>query len=418
MMAQLNLFQRIMLLWDDVLPYNAVHAFRVDLALDLESLRRAIRATQEGCGYSCEGDEVVLRKYRDSSSPGDALAEVFRAELNERFARTACALPFRFFVIPSAGGGFFFGVCYFHLVSGGDSVCWMLEDIVSRYAGGPEALATGCGGNRPPTYRSLFPRHVPYFWRWVRSVPADIRRSRSFARLPMSESGGDGMAVLTHPLTEEQWNWIRERREEGGATFSDVLLCLALVAAATDLTKKKSRLRRNKIAVGSIANTREHFGAKHARTFGLFVAFTSVAQAVPEGVRFGELLAEVRRETEETKRDRLYLRDLIKLQGSLLWMKFHSPGERRGFYRKFFPLSAGVTGFFVDRFQTHLTELPVSDYWRAVSASPANPLVLACTTFEGQANITVTYDRALYSDEDAGSYLERFLKTMKSETGD
>ena len=226
------------------------------------------------------------------------------------------------------------------------------------------------------------------------------------------------MGVVTHPLTKEQWDWIRRRKAEAGVTFNDVLLCLALLAAVKDRPKKIRHPRRKKIAIGGIANTRRHFGEGHARTFGLFVAFTSVAQDVPEGVRIGELLAKVHEETEATKKDRLYLRDLIKLEGSLLWMKSRSPEARRSFYRKYFPLFAGVTSFYVDQFQSHLTELPVSDYWRAVSASPANPLVLACTTFGERATIAVTYDRSLYSDEAASLFLKGFLELMKVDTTD
>ena len=174
---------------------------------------------------------------------------------------------FDFFVIPSEGSGFIFGVCYFHLVAGGDSIFWLLEDVISRFAGGDGKEVVAGRVRKPSTYRLLLIGHLPYLWRWVRNLPADLRRSRSFARLPDFEGGKDGMGVLTQSLSEEQWNWIRGKKEKSEATFNDVLLGLALSAAAADRPKKIRHPRRKKIAIGSIANTRGHFWSETREDF-------------------------------------------------------------------------------------------------------------------------------------------------------
>lgn len=413
-MARLNLFQRIMLVWDEVLPYNAVHALRVDLALDVDRLREEIRATLEDCGYSCELDAIVLSEHEGGRPVEEIRGEVLCEELNRRFARDLSELPFRFFVIRGEADQFVLGVCYFHLVAGGDSICWLLEDLIGRYAGG-ERAPVGWSGLKAPRYRQLLLGHLRYFWGWALSFPADIRRSRRFARLPKSGADGSGIGMRTLRLSVEQREWMLQKSRGTEATFNDVLLCLALFAAVAVRPSRIRHKRRKNIAIGSIVNTRAHFGPKHAKTFGLFVAFTSVEQAVPEGISFDELLARVHEETELTKRERLYMRDLFKLGGSLLWMKSLSSEKQLNFYRKNYPLLAGVTSFFVDRFQTRLTELPVADYWRAVSASPANPLVLACTTFGKEANITLSYDQSVYSHDAVNAFVEQFLRAMDSD---
>src|SRR5262245_21733201 len=45
MQGRLNLFQRTMLQWNELHPYNAVHVVRIPGALDLERLRSVIRST-------------------------------------------------------------------------------------------------------------------------------------------------------------------------------------------------------------------------------------------------------------------------------------------------------------------------------------------------------------------------------------
>ena len=52
MRGKLNIFQKTMLQWNDLHPYNAVHVVRIPHALDLERLGKVINSTLETYGIT------------------------------------------------------------------------------------------------------------------------------------------------------------------------------------------------------------------------------------------------------------------------------------------------------------------------------------------------------------------------------
>ena len=84
--------------------------------------------------------------------------------------------------------------------------------------------------------------------------------------------------------------------------------------------------RRRELAVASIVNARDDFGADPRRTFGQFLASFRIAHPVPEGIGLRELVQDVHAETTRIKRHKLYLQTIVALGlSSLMWRFLSGP---------------------------------------------------------------------------------------------
>ena len=143
MRGRLNRFQRAMLDWNELHPYNAVHVVRVPAALDLPRLREAIQETLAGLGltnlavdrdggaFQYGGGPVVseITLIEDGSPAGSSLATEIERQLNAPFPRSESFDPFRFFVVPGPAS-FSLGLAYFHPVADAEAIVWLLKRMV------------------------------------------------------------------------------------------------------------------------------------------------------------------------------------------------------------------------------------------------------------------------------------------------
>src|SRR5580765_1087151 len=153
MRGRLNRFQRTMLDWNELHPYNAVHVVRVPAALDLPRLREAIQTTLEALGLTnfsvdreggaCQygGGPVVSEMTVIEDGSGSSLAAEIERQLNTPFPGGKSFDPFRFFVA-SGQGSFSLGLAYFHPVADAESVVWILKRLVAAYRAGASGVSS------------------------------------------------------------------------------------------------------------------------------------------------------------------------------------------------------------------------------------------------------------------------------------
>tara|TARA_R110000850_G_scaffold55417_24_gene131129 strand:- start:2627 stop:3859 length:1233 start_codon:yes stop_codon:yes gene_type:complete len=406
-----------MIAWDETLPYNAVHAVSIRSCPDEELLRGAIHRSLAACGFECDPDAIPIARM---NGEGDDLAGklrlVFESELNKRFDRSPTAIPFRFFWIPDRPNGseetFVLGVCYYHPIAGADCVCWLLEDIVSCFIEPETGGLTNWHAPRSPRYRIMVLRQWRYFSRWITSARPYFRQAKRYARLEGSHRKGAGSRVHAITLSSAQQKWIRHKMGSTGATFNDVLVGLVLYGIAKEIPDRFTCSRRKDLAIGSIINIRNHFGQKHRKTFDVLLAMFSVSHPMTDLDSLDDLFRSVREQTAAIKENRYYLRNLFLLSFGNFWNKFLTEDKRANVSIKNFPLAAGVTNFYVDRFQTRMSDLPVDDYWRGVSASPSTPLVISATTFGEQMNLMFIRNESFYSGPEIDSLILRLESLM------
>src|SRR5262245_16790670 len=112
MQGKLNIFQRTMLQWNDMHPFNAVHVARMQGTVDLERVRNAIVRTlrahgltglrldrRQGCyEYDFGEAQCEVVALTETENRQASLATEITRQLNTGFAVEEHFLPFRFFV--------------------------------------------------------------------------------------------------------------------------------------------------------------------------------------------------------------------------------------------------------------------------------------------------------------------------------
>ena len=133
--GKLNEFQRTMLQWSGLHPYNAVHVARVTAPISPERFARATShvlaeagltnyaVREKGGAYRYEGGavEVVLLVLEGGDDPVAVAHREIERQLNEPFPREGLFQPFRWFLVKGKGETFV-GLSYFHFVADAESI--------------------------------------------------------------------------------------------------------------------------------------------------------------------------------------------------------------------------------------------------------------------------------------------------------
>src|SRR5262249_51911309 len=131
MQGPLNIFQRTMLQWNAMHPYNAIHAVHVPTTLAAERAKSVISRSLESLGLTRLSLDRKAGPYRFAGGPTDCefngreggenpqavLRREMEQQLNRPFASAAaCFEPFRFFAVPERDS-FWLALVYFHPVA-------------------------------------------------------------------------------------------------------------------------------------------------------------------------------------------------------------------------------------------------------------------------------------------------------------
>ena len=422
MAGRFNLFQRTMLFWDELHPYNAVHVARVPASLDPERLRRVLRSPLEDHGLTGLHIDLRAHTFEFRGGPadvelkliqnGDDSRELLRAELerqiNTRFDHATGFTPFRFFAIAD-GDSFWLGTVYFHAVADADAVMRFVLELVADYRA-EGAVPGRQQWNLHGTKRARW-KPGPWF-RKLLALPAQVRAMRSSTRPDCSDEKDFANGVENFDLGGTDLARLTAAGKALLVTLNDLFLAL-LLRALSPLGAAKRDARRGGISVGCIVNTRRDLGLDDPDHFGLSLGSFSVTHGAAESISLTDLVREISRQTRRLKRGGLYLANSLEMRFALFVMSFSSTGQRRRFYPKNWPLWGGITNMNLSKFQEPLPPDAPTDYFRAVSTGPATPLVLSVTTFGKRVNVAMSYRTAVYSKAVAATVRDRFVAAIR-----
>lgn len=412
--SRLNFFQRMMLRWRELHPYNPVHVVRVPVALDVERLRACIAGRLESLGLTGLVVDRAHWRYRFDGGPaavelnvqaggaeGPALlARIIEREFNRPFAPAAHEQPFRFIAIDE-GAAFQLALVYDHYIASGDSMARLLTHLACALAGSvdaPAPLALGC---RSASYRGTFLRHPGWVLRALLGVPRMVADARRAWRVPYSRIEDGRNAYLGMPVDAVRTAALRAAAKAWGVTFNDLLLACLLQALSPLAVRRRSAARRNRLAVASIMNMRRDLRPEARDAVSPFLAAFRVAHTVPEGIGLQQLAQDVQRQTANIKRHHLYLQSLLALGMSALLWPMLTPLQRFGFYPKHFAVWAGITSLDLNLLWGEADRAGTTglDYLRAVPTGPLCPLVLAVTSVHDQLHLGFAFRTSAFSRE-------------------
>lgn len=429
MEGRLNLFQRMMLRWRELHPYNPVHVVLIPAPLDRARLQACIDRQLESLGLTGLVVDLKRWRFRYDGGPANAdlsvraaggdpmgvLASEIEREFNTRFPAEPKTTPFRFVAV-DAGGEFHLALAYDHFVAGGDSIALLLRDIAERYTGdAPAGAAAQPLEIYPATYRSLLLRHPLWVLRGLAGLPRMVASSRRSFR-PRNESAGDQYnAFKLFSLGPGALTGLRGAGRAWGVTFNDLLLTSALLALAPLSPERARQPRRRELAVASIVNIRDDFGSAARAALSPFLASFRVLHPVPAGIGLRELVQAVHAETARVKAKRGDLLSLLALGVSELMWPFLSLHQRARFFVKYYPVWAGVTTLNVNALWGSGDGRDARfDYLRAVPTGPLCPMVFAVTSMKDDLHVGVSYRTAAFSKAAIDGVANEFVRCIES----
>ena len=426
MKNRLNLFQRTMLRWRDIHPYNAVHVVIVAEALDSARLSDAITQQLQTLGlsnleldrgrgrYEWHGgqQEADLRLL----SGDDPLARVhdeIARQLNAAFPADGRISPFRFCAV-DAGSSFHLGLAYDHFVAGGDSIARLLCGIVGRYRG-ESAAQDAVGAASAPSYARLFLHQARALLRGLTSLPglaAGCRRSFRPAYTAIDD-GQNAFARLR--LGRPEQAALVRAAQTWGVTQNDLFMTILLKVLSPLAAKRHQQSRRRELAVASIVNIRRDFGSDAQNAFVPLLASFRVSHLVPDEISVKELAHSVHKESERIKQGKLYLQTLLALGLAALEWRFMSETHRRRLFAKHYPVWAGTTPLNVAPLWAHAGGRgPAPEYLRAVSTGPLAPMICAISTVDEVVNVGISYRTAAFDRRTVEGVVADMLSRIKS----
>lgn len=426
MPARLNTFQRTMLHWNDLHPYNAVHVVRIPQALDPEPLTHAINGTLEATGLTnlvlnrsqgiyCYQGGPMRTEIKLVSTGGNAqaaLAAEIEDQLNRGFTYDGTFNPFRFFIVPEAGG-FFLGVVYFHAVADAESLVHLLKRIVDAYRETKPAAASGLEIH-PQRRDNLLLRRPWLCMRKLAGLPAQIRNLRSSYRVAYRDASDGHIGFTFLSLPSDELRQLITVAKSRNVTVNDLLLALLMKCLCPLATGRKESSKRRKLSVGCIVNTRKDLALDSPRTFGLFLGSFVVTHEVPEDIGVVELAGEIQRQTAAIKQQQLYLGAGLELAIANRLLSFYSTERRKKLYQKHYPLWGGLTNMNLNTLWAQSEGKPATDYFRAVSTGPVTPLVLSVTTVGDRMNVGLTCRTTVFSAAAMATMKDNFLQLVRS----
>jgi hypothetical protein len=426
-LGRLNAFQRLMLQWSELHPYNAVHVYRIARPLERARLVDAVRQTFFATGlglveidageltYRCRTDyapEVTVVDGGDD--PESALADWVSRELNRPFARPRCK-PWRFSALRAGADAHYVVVAYDHWVADSVAARFVLQHVLDRY----------CGWNRPEnrrpldlypgTYREVFPQRlgpagllkagVHSFGQWM--------GTRQAAQVPYASSRQMDVRFELHRAAAGTAPRLREFARSLGATVHDVVLAALGRAMAAHLPRRATQKGRS-LSLGTIVDVRGEAQEDLDGSLGAFLSYFLVRLAADRSMGLAEAVRCVAAATGPIKARRTYLNSMLnmKLAGAV-WPRLRATAKPF-FMRRMLPMTAGVSNVVIrDGWLARSANGDVTEYFRGASTGPILPLVLSPTTLGEQLNVGVSYRTAGFSSRKIADVMGLFMEQIE-----
>jgi hypothetical protein len=245
------------------------------------------------------------------------------------------------------------------------------------------------------------------------ALPAQFRNLRQSNRARSGDADNLANGFECFSLAPEDLRSLVAAARTWGVTLNDLLMALLMKALSPCAAARAQARKRRKISVGCIVNLRKDLGLDSRRAFGLFLGSFTVTHEVPVGISLRELAGDIRQQTLSIKRHKLYLGTPLELGFARFLLRFFSPGRRKRFYAKHYPLWGGITNLNLNSLWEPRGSNAPLDYFRGVSTGPVTPLVLSATTIGDRVNMGLSYRTAVFSKIEIGNLQSRFREHLE-----
>lgn len=396
--VKLNIFQRLMRLWDEVHPYNAVHTCRIAGPADIQRISDAWRISLKAMGVGkISVNKGNFRHVAPSDSEcsssiqlhsGMSLDELVTNEMNTRMNPDE-GCPFRAFVLDE-GNTHCVGVNYHHWVADSASIRWLMNEWFIHMQ---DPSRNGICKARIPTQGQWH-----YFgpdsagWRLDEGFMALLRNRTRFSRMryidkPVTDSK---VAITFHHLPDGVGPKLASLAKRSGATFNDVMVAaMAQVVDVHGVTPANKD--RDELSIGTIVDLRNTASQKMDDIFGLFLGFITTIVRAQDLQDWDRLLQRVARQNTFQKHSKAAHASILRMVAAVLETKLVTPRRWGELYRRRMPLAAGISNVNMNRTwvgQHHPQS--ILDYYRIAPTGPIIPAAFTPTTLGSRMNFGIT----------------------------
>lgn len=414
----------MMLLWNGLHSYNAVHVARLAGPLDAQRLGRCINDRVERMGIGGVELDMPRCRFRLTAAPGDvplrivqpdgdpaaALRATVTEELNTPFSLEGCFTPVRFFAVPDSED-FQLGVVYCHFISDAASIVTVLTDVCEAWAGreGEPALQADRGyPNVGRRMAALMLRHGPM---WAASHPLHIAGMFRAAKPKFARYRDHAIGYSFFRVNREQFPGVISTARAWGVTVNDLFLA-ALVRAVAPSAEPRMKGRRRNINLSSIVSTRQDLWGGNMTDLGLLLGSFVVAHRAPGDAPLEQVARKIGRQTRFIKKHRLYLRTHVDMRIALGVLGRMGSVRQQRMFKHNYPLWGGIANVNLNWLSERNAGGPILDYRRAVSTGPICPLVLSVTTYNDVINVGVSYRETIYPADKAATIIDELTRCL------
>lgn len=391
--GRLTDFQRLMLSWKELAPYNAAHVLHVSGAGDKTRWQDALNHTVR---------QIASGEIRVETSGSD-LDRSITAELNRPFQ--ANELPLRATLI-RAEHGHFLALTYDHWFADSPSIRAFVHRAFERYRGGA-AEVVSLRRASPATSGSAFSAIA----NGLRTYCRHRRAARIHLRDPLDFTTG----FFSRHFAPRTITAIRTRARQLNAKVNDVFIAAAAHVLGEQTAQQRAVSRRNHVAIASAVDLRE---PRADEAFGFAVTYFSVVLASPEQTAFENLVRAVAQQTSAVKTAAEIARFNLSLKCARFAVNFTSKPKRRAeLFRKGLPLLAGISNVNLSQSWAedpvrHTDSPRLLDYLRVSPVGPLLPLVFTLTTIGDRLSLCVSFRETAFADSVAVNLADAFVSKL------
>jgi len=425
--ARLNIFQRIMRIWDCVHPYNAAQAMHLRGPADIDLLRRAwtdaMRAmgigrsriqgnTFEHLPFEGRADEEVT-----FVEEGADLATFVTREMNRPMERIPGAapgdsfVPIRPFVI-RAGENHFAGVIYHHWAADSTSIRTVIREWFLR------AFDPTRAQNKPLTFpagglwRLFGPDRAK--WSFAEGIGSALRLTTRFSNARRVERPVEdyNIAASTYTLPDGTVAGLKTYARREKVSINDIFLA-AMAEACDQHGIMPRRPGRQEIVLGTVADLRPSSPEDLTDVFGLFLGFTTNVLRPAELNDFPRMVRTIASQTAFQKRSAAAAASQMRMAAAVAEASLMSPQKWVKFYQQHLPLAAAISNVNLDRtWAGEYHPKVLLDYLRFTPTGPTLPMIFTPSSIGGRLNLVVTRRTALVDDATAGRLVGSFFRRL------
>lgn len=430
--ARLTFYQRAMLLWERIHPYNAAHIVRLPGPADAQALRAAatdvcraagigelvVQAWRGTYGYR-PLREIPIRVFPPTAEPDWLLRRVIADAMNAPFPCRPHH-PMRWILFDeSDGAAHYIVLVYHHVVSDAQGIELLLGAVLCRYLnpGGPyndAPLVTRVPRCTTWINGALRRRGYLHTFRRLLKLDLDLRCSH---KMPDDRHGGDETEMVLRTAPRGLHKSLSAACRDRHVGLNDVFSAALVAALAERTTDRHTSRRRHNIALGFMLNGRRNSPEDVTRYFGMCLADTILIVDNPDADLDG-LVTQVAAQTRPWKADFDAVAAVSALRVFFIRhvrRALFIPNRRRS-YRRLFPMCAGVTTVVVDAERLGVGS-GISRYIRACPPGPAAPMALAPTILRDRLELSLVYRPSCLNADAAESLLDGVLAKLAKWAG-